>query len=134
MNDILLTSINICDYASISVEGKFNILGIFREISVKELPYTHPQMYVATNIDFRKIGNYSQIIKIIREEDEQEIIKPLEVKLSVPEFPAEKKVAHVGFIAKIDNLKFEKPGVHVVKIFVDTNLVGETRFNVNKIG
>ncbi len=39
-----------CDYASLSVDGKLNLVGIFDRIMTAETPAVHPQMFVVTKM------------------------------------------------------------------------------------
>jgi hypothetical protein len=39
-----------CDHASLSVDGKLNLNGIFERILTKEIPAKHSQMYVVTKL------------------------------------------------------------------------------------
>jgi len=38
----------LCDYASLSVDGKLNLNGMFEHIMAKEVPVVHPQLFVVT--------------------------------------------------------------------------------------
>ena len=40
----------LCDYASVSREGKLSMAGIFENINVRRLPTHHPLMFIVTNI------------------------------------------------------------------------------------
>jgi hypothetical protein len=40
----------LCDYASVSREGKLSLNGIFENINVRVLPAQHPLMFVVANI------------------------------------------------------------------------------------
>lgn len=39
-----------CDYASLSHEGKLNLMGIFDRIMAAEAPITHPQMFIVAKM------------------------------------------------------------------------------------
>jgi hypothetical protein len=39
-----------CDYASMSIDGKLNLNGIFERIMTEKIPAMHPQMYVVTKM------------------------------------------------------------------------------------
>lgn len=43
--------VHICDYASVSKEGKLSTMGIFDHISVRHFPVTHPLMYLAFEME-----------------------------------------------------------------------------------
>ena len=39
-----------CDYASLSMDGKLNLVGIFERMFTKDVPAIHPQMYVVSKM------------------------------------------------------------------------------------
>lgn len=39
-----------CDYASVSMDGKINMNGIFERILTEKTPATHPQMFVVSRL------------------------------------------------------------------------------------
>lgn len=47
-----------CDYASVSMDGKINLNGIFERILSENTPATHPQMYVVSRLILPK-GKHS---------------------------------------------------------------------------
>ena len=128
--DIKLNFLHVCDYASLS-GGKLNILGIFESISPKDVPYIHPQMYVVTNVSIKKSGSYKQFIKVIRDGDGQEIIKPFEFGMSISELKTLGE-AKIGVVAQLNNTKFEVFGSYIIQIFVDLEKIGEIKINIAK--
>jgi len=124
--------IHVCDYASPGEVGKLNVLGIFESIFPNTVPYIHPQLYIVTNVSIKKTGNYKQIIKIVRDEDNLEIIKPLEFNVLSEQLPTSGSEAKVGFIGQMNSINFEKFGTYVVQVFIDTLKIGEVKINVAK--
>lgn len=47
-----------CDYASLSMDGKLNMNGIFDRIMTEQVPATHPQMFVVSKLYLPK-GKHS---------------------------------------------------------------------------
>lgn len=39
-----------CDYASLSMDGKLNLCGIFDRIMTEQVPAVHPQMFVVSKL------------------------------------------------------------------------------------
>lgn len=120
----------VCDYASFGMGGKLNILGIFKNINGLDLPIIHPQLFIVVNVLIDKEGTYKEVIKLIRKEDNQEIITPLEFNLSASKQPEGKKIEW-GVVGQINNIKFEKSGKYEFKIFVNDELVDSIPLNVN---
>lgn len=124
--------IHICDYASPGEVGKLNILGIFESIFPTIVPYVHPQLYIVTNVSIKKRGSYRQIIKIVRDSDNFEIVKPLEFAIPIEELPALVGEAKVGFIGQMNGINFDEFGSYTVQVFIDSLKIGESRINVIK--
>lgn len=120
----------VCDYASFGVGGKLNILGIFKKINGLSLPIIHPQLFIVANILIDQEGTYKEVIKLVRKEDDQEIITPLEFNLSAPKQPEGKKI-ELGVVGQINNIKFEKSGEYEFKIFVNDELIDSIPLNVS---
>lgn len=47
-----------CDYASLSVDGKLNLVGVFERIVTEKTPAIHPQMFVVSKMIIPK-GKHS---------------------------------------------------------------------------
>jgi len=127
-----LNFMHLCDYASAGENGKLNVLGIFENIFSNATPFIHPQLYIVTNISIKKIGNYKQIIKIVREIDSVEIIKSLEFNVLIPNIPSPKE-ARVGFIGQFNSIKFEEFGDYLAQVFIDSEKIGEIKLSISKI-
>lgn len=72
-----------CDYASLSVDGKLNLVGIFERIMSEKVPAMHPQMFVVSKIIIPK-GKHSITFTLMQQDKvlakstiEKEIEKPL---------------------------------------------------------
>lgn len=120
----------VCDYASFGVGGKLNILGIFKNINGLSLPIIHHQLFIVANILIDREGTYKEVIKLVRKEDDQEIITPLEFNLSASEQPEGKKI-ELGVVGQINNIKFEKSGEYEFRIFVNDELIDSIPLNVS---
>ncbi len=121
----------VCDYASFSEGGKLNILGIFKNINAVSIPFTHPQLFIVVNISVEKEGKYKEMIKLVRKKDNVEIMKPLEFDL-FPKSISEKKI-ELGVVGQMTNIKFEKSGEYVFKIFLNNDFLGEVPFYITEI-
>lgn len=72
-----------CDYASVSMDGKLNLLGIFERIMSEKTPAVHPQMFVVSKILIPK-GKHNITFTLMQQDKvlakstiEKEIDKPL---------------------------------------------------------
>ena len=130
-NNIKLNFLHVCDYASLDRDGKLNILGIFKNISVAKIPSVHPQLFIVTNITVFKHGSFKEIIRIVDDKD-NEIIMPLKFNLIFPS-SKKKKQAELGVIARVNNLRLSKTGNYKVQVYIDKRLIGETSITVSEL-
>lgn len=113
-----------CDHASVSMDGKLSMNGIFERILTKDVPVTHPMMYVVT--------------KLILPEGEHNISFTLMQKDEVlAKSSAEKKVegklgSHVHFW-NIKNLKIEEMDPLELQILIGGKQVYVKRLPVVKV-
>lgn len=56
-----------CDYASVSMDGKLNLNGIFDRIFTEKVPATHPQMFVASRLILPK-GDHNISFTLMQED------------------------------------------------------------------
>ncbi|MFA4814634.1 MAG: hypothetical protein WC924_05355 [Candidatus Gracilibacteria bacterium] len=72
-----------CDYASMSIDGKLNLVGIFERIMSEQTPAIHSQMFVVSKILIPK-GKHSITFSLMQQDKvlakstiEKEVEKPL---------------------------------------------------------
>lgn len=72
-----------CDYASLTVDGKLNLNGIFERIATKEVPSIHPQLFVVSKILIPQ-GKHNITFSLMQQDKvlakssmEKEVEKPL---------------------------------------------------------
>jgi hypothetical protein len=56
-----------CDYASVSMDGKINLNGIFERILTEKTPANHPQMFVVSRLILPK-GKHSITFTLMQED------------------------------------------------------------------
>ena len=122
---------HICDYASLSENGKVNIMGIFQSFFTKSVPFTYPQFFIVTNSTVNRSGNLKQSIRFIRDKDGQDIISPLEFNVSATQ-PSASGESKVGVLARLNNVQFDEVGSYTVQIFIEEEKVGEAKFFVEE--
>ena len=123
-----LNFVHLCDNAFLSAEGKLNLIGIFKNISVVKFPASHPTMTVVVNITVDK----EIALKIrLQKKKAKEPISTIETKLT----PPEKDNIEIGFIANFNNIKFEESGEYEVEILIDNKPLEENvvPFTVQKV-
>lgn len=55
----------LADFASLSIDNKLNILGIFRGLSASQVPTMHPQMKLVTQFEFDSTEAGDKQVRII---------------------------------------------------------------------
>lgn len=121
---------HICDYAFNGEGGKLCIIGIFKNISVKNSEQPHPQMFMVTNITIETGRDYKQIIKLVKaDKQEENIIKPIEVPFGIGKESGKSEV-EFGFIGQLNNIKFKESGKYLIKIYINELLLKDIPINV----
>ena len=129
MQNFKLNFFHTCDFASFDQQGKLNVLGIFENIYTPAVPYSHPQMFIVSNISFSKSGKFKEVIKIISEDGLDEVAKlefPINVKISNDE-----ENMSIGVFGQLNGVKFGKNSKYKVQILIDENLIEEKIMSVS---
>jgi len=113
-----------CDHASVSMDGKLSMNGIFERILTKELPVVHPVMFIVTKLILPE-GEHNITFSLMQEDE------------VLAKSNAEKKVegkigSHVHFW-NIKNLKIEKEDPVELQILIDGKQVYVKRLPVVKV-
>ena len=108
----------LCDAAA-DYEGKLSMLGAFDGILAQQFPILHPQCSVALRIVFRKEeeGVPKLLVKFGDEDGRpivQQIDTPFEVRL-----PKDSFFATHNLVLNLQRLKFDRPGVYSVDLYID---------------
>lgn len=117
--------IALCDYATISREGKLSINGIFDEIRIKEFPGGIARAFLVATVHGKPGTTYKLKISIMHG-DKAEGSLDLEVQTS----PNGKS----NIITEFVNLAFKKEGDYSFVIADGDNIVGQTNLKVIHAG
>lgn len=117
MSDAEIRLAALCDYASVSQDGKVSLLGIFRNISVSTLPAQHPRMYLVAILGL-EMGGHSVIVRMRNPDGSATMPNPPEISVHA--------VAgqDVNVIVELNNLNFTSLGTHRFDLDVDGRTVG----------
>jgi len=113
-----------CDYASVSMDGKFNLNGLFERILLKDTPARHPQMFVVTKLILPE-GKYNITFTIMQEDE-------VLAKSNVEKESKGKLNAHTHFWG-ITNLEIKDLKPIELQILIDGKQVFVKRLPVIKI-
>lgn len=67
MTKTTLPFVHFCDHASMSTDGKLNLVGIFESLFAMEMPTRHPQMYILSRFEFPK-GTHDVTLTLMQQD------------------------------------------------------------------
>jgi hypothetical protein len=121
----------LCDYATVSQEGKLSILGIFSDISVGEMPARHPQAFLAFELEF----SYAEVnaefplrIECVDEDGRAVFKADGQAQLSGHAKPGQRP--RIVQALQLNDLTFEQAGRYDINIFVNNELKRTIEFTV----
>lgn len=123
----------LADYANISKEGKPNIMGIFENISARDFPYIHSQMFLVMRFeaDLAETGQTKTLEIHLMDEDGKKIfVLPGKINIRGVE-PG--KVMSWNQMIRLERLEFKNPGDYVFNILVNGEPRGRVPLKVTKI-
>ena len=124
MKQLQTEIIALCDYASVSREGKLSINGIFDELRVRKFPGGIPRAFLVATINGTPNTSYKLDLKIESKNCGKSPINNL--VLNAVTSPNGKN----NLIIELVNLGFEKEGDYMFKIYNEEEEVGETLLKV----
>ena len=108
----------LCDAAT-DYNGKLNVLGTFDTIFAPQFPAIHPQCSIALRISFDRIEEGTHKIKLNFVDEDGKLIMPsMDVPVELV-FPDDSTFLSRNFIANIQQLKFEQPGLYSIDLAID---------------
>ncbi len=128
---------HLADYASVSREGKLSVMGIFENINVPELPYTHPQMFLAFRIvlNYAEVGNEIPLKIECVDADGNKVFQAnakFQVAAAKGAKPKRGDKPALNQILAINGVKFTRAGNHDVNIWVSGQLMAQIDFEVKR--
>jgi len=113
----------LCDYASVSREGKLSMNGIFENINVHSFPACHPLMFIVANVSGLNNGDRFTCELVMADNMQNKLaVMKKEAKID--------SQRNFGFIGQFVNIKYEKEGQYLVNFYVDNKEIGSHRFQV----
>lgn len=118
----------LADYATVSEDGKLNVMGIFQEMNPPTLPFALPQMYLVVSFaagpaEFDTVKD----IKIALLDNDGKEMLALEGQVPVPRPPRPGSRAYINQLVGLHGVSFARPGDYAFAILVG----GETRETVS---
>ncbi len=115
--------LTICDYATISQEGKLSILGIFDQIYVTQFPAQHLRMFVVSSLTGLAGSSHTITLRLIDPLKEEKIKQEMKVVIG-PNGKA-------SLLAELGNLPLPVAGEYTIEI-KEATVIGSVKFSVFK--
>jgi hypothetical protein len=107
----------LCDHALVGQDGKLSMVGIFRNITVTNLPAQHPRMYLVAILGL-EAGKHEVVVRLVRPDGAAAMSEAPRIAVTA--------VAgqDVNVIVELNNLSFANYGTHRFDLEVDGDAVG----------
>ena len=117
----------LCDHALVGQDGKLSLLGIFRNISVSDLPAQHPRMFLVAVLGLDQ-GQHAVLVRLLDPEGKPAMPHP-------PEMTVHSSGAgqDVNVIVELNNLSFTAYGTYRFDLEVDGRTVGALPVSIGQM-
>jgi len=121
----------LADYINVTADKKLNLMGLFTEISAPVLPYTHPQMYLALQMEAppAEWDKDKKVEIMLMDQDANKILSVVN-NIHIPKGKSGKPVI-VNAIININNLQFKAEGDYEFSILVQDDVKDSIPLRVN---
>lgn len=117
----------LCDHALVGQDGKLSLLGIFRNISVSDLPAQHPRMFVVAVLGVDQ-GPHAVVVRLLDPEGR-------------PAMPHQPEIAvhssgggqDVNVVVELNNLSFAAYGNYRFDLEVDGRTIGSLAVSIGQM-
>lgn len=127
MKQLRTEIIALCDYASVSREGKLSINGIFDELRIQKFPGGIARAFLVATVNGAPNTQYTLNLKVESENGGKSPLKDLNLNAITS------TNGKNNLIIELINLGFEKAGDYYFKIYNDNQEVGSTLLKVFQI-
>lgn len=114
----------LCDHAIVAQDGKVSLVGIFRNISVSDLPAQHPRMFVVAILGLDS-GQHAVVVRLRDPDGRPALAEP--PQLNVHSSGAGQDV---NVIVELNNLSFTAYGTYRFDLEVDGRTIGSLAVSV----
>ncbi len=117
----------LCDHALVGQDGKLSLLGIFRNISVSDLPAQHPRMFLVAVLGVDQ-GPHAVVVRLLDPEGKPGMPNPPEMAVH-SSGPAQ----DVNVVVELNNLSFGTYGNYRFDIEIDGRTVGALPVSIGQM-
>ena len=129
-----ITFAHVCDYASVSREGKLSVNGIFDRVNAPSVPVVHPMMYLAFEFEATaaELGrDFTLEIKLATEDGKDIMKTEVTAAIQAPppgaQAPLSAKIPQVMALAGVPLPRFGRYGFY---LWINGDLKREASFEV----
>lgn len=117
----------VCDHALVGQDGKLSLLGIFRNISVSDLPAQHPRMFLVAVLGLDQ-GQHAVVVRLLDPEGTPAMPHP-------PEMTVHSAGAgqDVNVVVELNNLSFTAYGTYQFDLEVDGRTIGALPVSIGQM-
>jgi hypothetical protein len=122
------------DFANVDSSGKLNIIGAFNRLLVVSFPIIHPSMYLVIRLaaELGELETPRTLRVILNDEDGQEEWRTPDINFTIPH-PTDGRTAEFNPIIALNQMRFDKPGRHEFKVYVNGDWKGDIPIDLVKI-
>lgn len=118
----------LCDHALVGQDGKVSVLGIFRNISVSDLPAQHPRMFVVAVLGLDP-GPHTVVVRLRDPQGRPALERAPEMTVH-----SSGDAQDVNVIVELNNLSFASYGGYQFDLDVDGRTVGSLPVSIVQMG
>ena len=109
----------VADFASVTSDGKLNILGLFDQINPQGLPFVLPLLYIVVVFDagIAEAGSNKNLRTVLMDADGRQVFENAMEFTLPPPLPGQTKIV-VNQVLAVAGLRFEKPGAYQFSILI----------------
>jgi hypothetical protein len=119
----------LADYASLSIEHKLNIMGIFTTINATQTPIVHPQMKLVTQFEFEASESGQHQMRIILVDEDGRELFNIAAMVNI-QHPHDGRPVVMNQIFDMAHLTFAAFGDYEFRILLDDEIVTEVPLTI----
>ena len=126
----------LADYASVSIDNKLNILGVFQEINTPNLPATVPHMYLVLSLEAQPEQYGKKVlvrVVLFDEGNDDGVVIRLEGLTEVPQPRSPGDRVFSNQVVGLSGVTFEHAGNYRFSISVENEEIAVVPLRVNKL-
>lgn len=121
---------HLCDFASISADGKTNLLGIFEKIIVTKLPSKLAHLYMVFNLESSSNNKEPFHISITDSENKELFLEKIKGDVIIPKG---KEKANINGVVQINNFPINSTGKYSIELTCSDELIAREVLVVEEV-